>query len=229
MGVGDEPTDTLVTLFYWLVRFARTPDRRGGLVNSSLCLAPAPPPNCSSPHPSGRNPKGRVFSSPDSLSGQLTPLRRGLFYGINICMPAKDPYPWMYLGAPFDNPEAYEDHVGFVYLIEHLDTGKKYIGKKLLWSSGPKPTKRGVKRKRVESNWRSYYGSSTALADDIFAGKLTRVRREILRFCTSKGSLSYFEAQEQFARGVLLSDEYYNSIINCRIHANHVKGLRSSD
>ena len=38
--------------------------------------------------------------------------------------------------------------------------------------------------------------------------------------------MSYMEAKEQFNREVLLSDEYYNGIINCKIHRTHVKGLR---
>ena len=50
--------------------------------------------------------------------------------------------------------------------------------------------------------------------------------REILHFGKSKGELSYLEAKEQFDRRVLLDDEYYNGIINCRIHRSHVQGLK---
>ena len=34
------------------------------------------------------------------------------------------------------------------------------------------------------------------------------------------------EAKEQFDRDVLLSDNYYNGIINCRIGAQSVKNLK---
>ncbi len=142
---------------------------------------------------------------------------------------ASYPNPWYYLGAPFDNPEAYEDHVGFLYLITNTHTGRKYIGKKLLWGKGPKSAKRGVKRKVLESNWRVYYGSSPALADDIVNGDLRHFKREILRFCQSKGVLSYYELREQMTRDVLLHDDYYNSIVQVRIHANHVKAIRAND
>ena len=40
-------------------------------------------------------------------------------------------------------PEDVEKYQGFVYLIEELDTGKKYIGKKNIW----KQRKRKVKGK----------------------------------------------------------------------------------
>ena len=36
----------------------------------------------------------------------------------------------------------------------------------------------------------------------------------------------YKEAKEQFDRDVLLSDDYYNGIINCRIGAPSVKSLK---
>ena len=41
--------------------------------------------------------------------------------------------------------------------------------------------------------------------------------REILYYCTSRGELSYLEAKEQFDRQVLLTDQYYNGIINVRV------------
>jgi hypothetical protein len=47
--------------------------------------------------------------------------------------------------------------------------------------------------------------------------------REILYFADSKGSLSYLEAREQFARQALENPtNWYNGIIQCRIHRSHV-------
>ena len=46
--------------------------------------------------------------------------------------------------------------------------------------------------------------------------------REILRLCKSKGECSYWEAKLQFDNNVLLSDEYYNGIINCKINSRHL-------
>jgi hypothetical protein len=52
--------------------------------------------------------------------------------------------------------------------------------------------------------------------------------REILHYCQSKGMLSYLEAKEQFDREVLLSDDYYNGIINVRVGSSKVlqEGLK---
>ncbi|SVD13914.1 uncharacterized protein METZ01_LOCUS366768 [marine metagenome] len=46
--------------------------------------------------------------------------------------------------------------------------------------------------------------------------------REILHFCPSRGVASYLEAQEQFEREVLLSDDYYNGIINVRVGGSKI-------
>ena len=59
--------------------------------------------------------------------------------------------------------------VGFVYELEDKSNGKKYIGKKLLWSKRRLPPLKGKKRKRTqikESGWKDYrmlrYGFSMA-------------------------------------------------------------------
>jgi hypothetical protein len=51
---------------------------------------------------------------------------------------------WLFLGQPVDEPPL--NAVGFIYRIERLDTGRKYIGKKLLQFKRTKQVK-GVKKK----------------------------------------------------------------------------------
>ena len=34
--------------------------------------------------------------------------------------------------------------------------------------------------------------------------------------------MSYYEAKLQFENDVLLSDQYYNEFIGCKIHSNHL-------
>lgn len=48
-------------------------------------------------------------------------------------------------------------------------------------------------------------------------------KREILRLCVSKGEMSYYEAKLQFQNDVLLTDDYFNEFIGCKIHSNHVR------
>jgi hypothetical protein len=129
---------------------------------------------------------------------------------------------WLYNGEPFE--EIGSDHFSFVYLITNLLTGKQYIGKKLFWFSKTKQVKGKRKKYKVESDWREYWSSSEELKADVAQLGEENFRREILYFCPNKGTASYVEAREQFDRRVLEKpDEYYNGIINLRVHRNHVR------
>lgn len=117
----------------------------------------------------------------------------------------------------------------FVYLITNTLTGKKYIGKKLAKFKTTKPPLKGRKNKRrgtKESDWREYWGSSDSLQQDVAELGEDKFTREILYFCPSRGVASYLEAKEQFDRNVLLTDDYYNGIINVRVGGSNV--LRES-
>lgn len=72
-----------------------------------------------------------------------------------------------------------------------------------------------------------YFGSSEEVKQLVEELGPKNFHREILHLCESKGVMSYLEAKEQFDRDVLLSEEYYNGIINCKIHRTHVKPLIS--
>ena len=88
-------------------------------------------------------------------------------------------------------------------------------------------TKKRKRRKRlkVESDWRSYWGSNKHLIADIEEHGTGEFTREILHLCKTKGDCAYMEAREQFARDVLLTEEYYNGIIACKIGGQTVKNL----
>ena len=131
---------------------------------------------------------------------------------------------WYYNNEQFnDTPE---DFQGFVYLITEIDTGKKYIGKKNFWKPKILPITKKRKRRvrtRVESDWREYTGSSEKVTTLIESRGLDKFKREILYLCKTKGEMSYYEAKLQFQYDVLLSDEYYNEFIGCKIHSRHLK------
>jgi hypothetical protein len=124
-----------------------------------------------------------------------------------------------------------EDCTGFVYLITNLTNQRKYIGKKLAkFSKTTYKTvklKNGTKKKKrirskIDSDWQTYYGSSPELLRDVEQLGTENFSREILYYCKSKAECSYIEAREQFTRRVLESTDYYNGIINCRIHGSHI-------
>ena len=125
---------------------------------------------------------------------------------------------WTYQGKIVE--QISEEYIGFVYLITNLTNGKKYIGKKLAQFKVTKKPLKGKKNKRrstKESDWRTYWGSSDKLNEDVEHLGSENFTREILYYCTSRGELSYLEAKEQFDREVLKTDEYYNGIINVRV------------
>jgi hypothetical protein len=130
---------------------------------------------------------------------------------------------WTYKGKTVDSLPA--DCAGFVYLITNTTNNKKYIGKKLAQFKKTRPPLKGKKNKRrslVESDWKEYWGSSEHLQADVEQLGPEKFTREILHYCPSKGIMSYLEAYEQFKRKVLLSDEYYNGIINVRVGSSQV-------
>ena len=136
---------------------------------------------------------------------------------------------WYYRNTSFK--ETPEDYQGFVYEITELRTGKKYIGKKNFWK--PKTLPKNSKRKRririrVESDWRSYFGSSGVLNQLVEEQGDQNFKRVILKLCKTKGEMSYYEAKLQFENDVLLNDEYYNEFIGCKIHAKHLKGIEDA-
>ena len=81
----------------------------------------------------------------------------------------------------------------------------------------------------VESDWRDYYGSNKHLNEEVEQHGKDFYHREILHLCKTKGECAYMETKEQFDREVLLKDEYYNGIINCRIGAKSLKNLFTND
>jgi len=137
-----------------------------------------------------------------------------------------------YYGEEVFTSDMIEDYVGFVYVITDLSNNKKYVGKKLFKSKRKLPPLKGKTRKRtkiVESDWQTYYGSSDEVKALVEERGGEAFHREIIHLCKSKGEMSYLEAKEQFDREVLLSEEYYNGIINCKIHRSHVKSLISKE
>ena len=124
--------------------------------------------------------------------------------------------PWLYNGEIFDSDHI-QDYFGFVYLIHCRPTGRKYLGRKYLWSfRKPKGKSRRVK---AESDWKKYYGSCPELKADINIWGKTSCDRRILSLHTTKGQCNYEETKQLFLNNVLIESlddgtpAYYNSNI----------------
>lgn len=127
-----------------------------------------------------------------------------------------------------------EKTYGFIYKVTHIPTGKKYIGKKVLYFErnkklgkkelailseerkaqglrGRTPLKKKV---TTESDWKTYFGSQKEILTLVKNGKSEDFKREILQYVPDKKQLTYYECKYLFINGVL---ETRNDYINDNI------------
>lgn len=127
-----------------------------------------------------------------------------------------------------------EGTYGFIYEVKHIPTGRKYIGKKVLYFErnkklgkkeledlkaerkaagigGRTPAKKLVV---VESDWKTYYGSQKEIIQLVKDGNEQDFQRTILQYVPNKKQLTYFETKYLFIKGVL---EDTNDYINDNI------------
>lgn len=116
---------------------------------------------------------------------------------------------------------------GFIYEIEYTN-GKKYIGKKQMWSVTKKPfgkkklaeiTDKRAKKYEIitkENKWRSYTGSSKLTAG------LTISRRTILETCNDKLNLTYCEQKWLMRKDVLVDTTYLNDCIGGKFYSGKI-------
>ena len=134
---------------------------------------------------------------------------------------------WIYRGQCITElADMPEDVFGFIYKITNGKTNEFYIGKKQVVSVRKRnfgkreiatlEDKRMKKYEMVtkESDWKEYRSSNKivkgwfeenerALAEGRNDDINPQLKLEILRFCSNKKSLTYYELQEQFAHDVL--------------------------
>jgi len=122
-----------------------------------------------------------------------------------------------------------ENTYGFIYEVTHKPTGKKYLGKKVLFFErnvkigkreaeilkeerrakgigGRVPAKKKVIK---ESDWKDYYGSHKDIIKLIKQEKQFEFERRILTFVPNKKLLTYYECKYLFIKEVLESDNNY--------------------
>ena len=118
---------------------------------------------------------------------------------------------------------------GFIYETTHKSTGKKYIGKKVLYFErnkrlGKKALQalreerksKGIggrvplKQKIItESDWKDYFGSHKDILELVKKGEPNDFVRKILYFVPNKKLLTYYECKYLFINEVLEQDDRY--------------------
>ncbi len=120
---------------------------------------------------------------------------------------------WLHEGNIVTEEDVPVGAVGFVYKIIHTPTGRYYIGKKSLTSTRKLAPLKGQKRKRIvtkSSDWEKYYSSNDWIKEQVKDGKAEEFSREIIQYCFSKKSLTYYEIYWQFQYNVLADDNAIN-------------------
>lgn len=122
-----------------------------------------------------------------------------------------------------------ENTYGFIYETKHIPSGKKYIGKKVLYFERNKRLgKRALaalkeerkakgiggrvplKQKIVtESDWKDYFGSHKDILKLIKEAPAKDFERRILCFVPNKKLLTYFECKYLFINEVLEQEDVY--------------------
>ena len=107
---------------------------------------------------------------------------------------------------------------GFVYYITNLNTNKAYIGCKQYFNY-----KKG--KKKSESNWKIYMGSSKHLLEDIEKIGKKKFKFEIIAEFKNKRSLRYYECYYQMKYNVLTATiedttlpAYYNNYVGGKFY-----------
>ena len=91
-------------------------------------------------------------------------------------------HPWTHNGKIFDSKDI-DDNAGFVYRITNTTNGHDYIGRKFFTKKLKRPPLKGKKNKRistVETDWKTYWGSSDKLPADILKLGKDKLKRELI-------------------------------------------------
>ncbi len=150
---------------------------------------------------------------------------------------------WLYEGKEIDQEyfgtEQKEcPHYGFVYIVTNNVNGRKYVGKKVLWSKRTLPPLKGKTRKRIvikPSDWLKYWGSSKVVQADIDKYGIENFSREIIGLYPDKRETNYHELKFQIIHNVLDAVDssgnriWYNENIDRIYYPSKTYGKKRND
>ena len=131
---------------------------------------------------------------------------------------------WLYQGRLFTEDEI-EVNYGFVYILENVTTGRKYIGKKFFSKAGYKQVKGKRKKIRKSSDWLEYHGSNKVVQEEVKLG--IPFKRTILHLCKTRSECAYWETVEIITQCALIREDFYNDWLMVRVRKDHLKHLIS--
>lgn len=129
---------------------------------------------------------------------------------------------WYYQKKCLESPP--EGYYGFIYKITD-NIGRVYFGKKAFEHSKKKilskkarkisGTKKRIERTKTDSGWLDYWGSSKPFLEYLEeTGFYNLCKREIIKLCKDKASLSFHEMKVLVEEQVLFRDDCWNGNIS---------------
>ena len=146
---------------------------------------------------------------------------------------------WLYKGEEVNSIDQMpEGTFGFIYEVIHKPSGRKYLGKKVLYfERNTRLSQKAINHLREErkakgiggrvplkqkvvseSDWMKYYGSHVEIKQLIKEGKQDEFDREILQYVPSKKLLTYYECKYLFINEVLENENYINDNVLAKFY-----------
>lgn len=129
---------------------------------------------------------------------------------------------WLYKGSELTDDMIPAKAEGFIYMITHRPSGRRYIGRKLLTKAHRRQQNKKIIRSRVESDWREYWSSSPEVKQMVESEGTDNFVREILLFANTKGQLNYLEEKFLYCVGALESEDWMNSNIRSKMYKRNI-------
>ena len=131
---------------------------------------------------------------------------------------------WLYKGSELTDDRIPAKAQGFIYIITHLTSKRRYIGRKLLTKAYRRQKNNKIIRSRVESDWREYWSSSPEVKQLVETEGTDNFVREVLLFADTKGQLNYLEEKFLYCVGALESEHWLNSNIRSKMYKRNIIG-----
>lgn len=136
---------------------------------------------------------------------------------------------WLYKGRELIEDDIPDKSIGFIYLMTHIPSGRKYIGRKLLTKAHRRQKNKKVIRTRIESDWKDYWSSSPEIHQIIEEEGKDAFAKEILLFSPNKSILNYLEERILYSVGALESNDWINSNIRSKMYRRNIFGKIETD
>lgn len=128
---------------------------------------------------------------------------------------------WIFEGRDLQD-EDLKGVYGFLYIITHLPSGRRYLGRKYLTAAATRQVNKKKIKYRKENDWREYYSSSPEIIEQIEREGTSGFKREVILLCATRAQCNYFETMLQHLLGVLHDPLWINSNISSKYFKKNI-------